>query len=932
VQKSQANEAGELSAVEAQAVNAESVERVPEVISQTGEPAQEAVAAVPRSQAGELPAVEAGAVDAEAVERVPEVSSQAGEAAQEAVALPRSQVVEQPAVERQALEPEALEPEALQPEALQPEALEPEELKPEALKPEAMERTTEVTAGTEEPALEAVAVQTSQALCAATRGQLLSGFFEERPEAEIRALEPEASEHITEVIGQTGEPEAVAGQKSQATPPAIGRHLPDEGTQIKAVTPVQRSDVGSQMKATPAACAPEFMDEGSPTREISLAQATPAAVGTQDKIQDMEDEPKQETEIREGGEKIDESQHKDAEEKAEQHPEQQLDGEPQQQQQQQQPESNSNPTAEFVHLLGVDANGTHDPQVFRMKRDQPLKRLANTYATFRGLGAAAGEQLRMSTPGKDGLDPKDLDPQATVNSLGLADGDWVTFALVAGSESLPVPGDAAAVPPPQATGTGASVRRQEEPEQPRAKRRKQMPVPEEPGLKQPKKPLTGYFMWLGDNREAIVAASCSSHWSPALSKEAGLRWKNLSAVDKAPYETRAAEARADYDQALADYVAQGGVVKKRGQKDTMVAEQPAKRPKKEPMPKRPWGGAFGVFLAERREEFRKMLPDDCKLGDVTRAASETWKALPDDEKRAYEDVYARNLEDHKKAMEEYRRRHCADPEVPPTPPGLMRQAAVTSGPAKGWKVKSWRSRRGGLKWLIIQPGRGGRSFNNFNELKGGVVDTEVYSQLYNAVRPGLLRRMNERDSNKGRVETPGKRRPGQCSDDTPFKTRRGSPPAPAQPPQRSKMMIAPAPAVKPLADLDWSMMATQAFRPPSKGVNCLAHLVRHSRCAPSAGQLQPAEIHLKDYIMVGRGETCDVILGSSRTPQMLSRNHAAIKRDGNSFTLIDQGSMNGVLVNGEPVHNRHTLQVGDIVTFGVETETPEFDYVFKPLA
>jgi len=869
-------------------------------------------------------------------------------------------------------------------------------LEPQAFELEAPENTAEVIAQAGEPGPEAVAVQKSQVA--------------DLPAVEPQVVEHEAMKHTTKAIAQTGElaPEVVAVQRSQettndavaeaqvepepeavapvaeATPAAVGKQqtdegirevqLSDEGSQIKAslaasAVAVQQPEEGSQVKeATTAAAALQQLDEGCQIKEISLAQATPVAsanqqaedayqikatpavAGTQDKIQDVDDEPKQERELNEGGEKIDESQQlgtertgKDAADKAEpveqalqQHPEQQQEDWPQEQQQQQQqqrqPNSNSKPTSDFVHLLGVDANGTHDPQVFRMKRDQLLKRLANTYANFRGLGATAGEHLRMSTPGKD-----EVDPLATVSSLGLADGDWVTFALVTSSESVPAPGDSGAVPMPHATGTSPSVRKQLQQAKPQAKRQKQMPAPNGCGLEQPKQPLSGFMMWLGDNRELIVTASGSSHWSPALSKEAGQKWKSSSAAEKAPYEIRAAEARADYDQALAEYVAQGGIVKKRRQKDAMAAEQSKKQPKKEPMPKRPWGGAYGVFLTERREEIRQSLPEECKFGDVTRAASETWKALSEDEKKTYEDVYARNLDDYKRAMEEYRRRHCADPEVPPTPPGLMRSAAVTTGPAKGWKVQCWRGRRGGLKWLIIQPGRGGRSFNNFNELKGGVVDTEVYSQLHNAVRPGLLRRMNERDpTTEGCVETPGKRRPGQSSDDTPFKTRRVAPSAPVRPHHQSKVTVAPPLVAKPLADLDWSSMATQAFRPPSKGVthccSCLAHLVRHSRCAPSDGQLQPAEIHLRDFVMVGRGETCDVILGSSRTPQMLSRNHAAIKRDGNSFTLMDQGSMNGVLVNGETVQNRCTLQVGDIVTFGVETDTPEFDYVFEFLA
>jgi len=62
---------------------------------------------------------------------------------------------------------------------------------------------------------------------------------------------------------------------------------------------------------------------------------------------------------------------------------------------------------------------------------------------------------------------------------------------------------------------------------------------------------------------------------------------------------------------------------------------------------------------------------------------------------------------------------------------------------------------------------------------------------------------------------------------------------------------------------------------------------------------------------------------------MLSRSHAEIRRQGPAFVIADQGSVNGVLVNGVSVHGHCALKAGDTVTFGVATDAPEFDYVFE---
>merc|ERR1719323_2175269 len=109
---------------------------------------------------------------------------------------------------------------------------------------------------------------------------------------------------------------------------------------------------------------------------------------------------------------------------------------------------------------------------------------------------------------------------------------------------------------------------------------------------------------------------------------------------------------------------------------------------------------------------------------------------------------------------------------------------------------------------------------------------------------------------------------------------------------------------------------------------CAGHLKRHPRCIFSQEQ-QPPLIHLRDHMLIGRSEMCDVVLDSKRTPAMISRSHALLQCQDGTFSIIDHGSVNGVLVNGESAHNKRLLTHGDVVTFGVPTPNPEFDYIFE---
>jgi pSer/pThr/pTyr-binding forkhead associated (FHA) protein len=67
----------------------------------------------------------------------------------------------------------------------------------------------------------------------------------------------------------------------------------------------------------------------------------------------------------------------------------------------------------------------------------------------------------------------------------------------------------------------------------------------------------------------------------------------------------------------------------------------------------------------------------------------------------------------------------------------------------------------------------------------------------------------------------------------------------------------------------------------------------------------------KDQVMIGRDGSCTLYIDAPN----VSRNHAEIQRQGNSFILIDLGSTNGTTMGGKKIQ-RHLLQDGDVFQIG----------------
>jgi len=166
---------------------------------------------------------------------------------------------------------------------------------------------------------------------------------------------------------------------------------------------------------------------------------------------------------------------------------------------------------------------------------------------------------------------------------------------------------------------------------------------------QPKKATGGGFgQFLAENRAALIK-ECPGQPAVAAVKLASERWKALDEVAKAKYQKMYEAAKQKYDTDLASFLSGGGEMKARKVKK----DKKATKTKDENRPKQPAGGAFGCFLAKKRQDFMKELGPGKAVTAVTKLASERWKETSEADKRPFQEEYEAKAAAYKKAMETY---------------------------------------------------------------------------------------------------------------------------------------------------------------------------------------------------------------------------------------------------------------------------------------
>merc|ERR1719310_999963 len=154
--------------------------------------------------------------------------------------------------------------------------------------------------------------------------------------------------------------------------------------------------------------------------------------------------------------------------------------------------------------------------------------------------------------------------------------------------------------------------------------------------------MTAFFLYTNENRELVQKELGTKNMGP-VAKCLSDRFKGLAASAKAPFDKKAADLKSQYEKDVAAFKAAGGVVgQARKEKRDAKADKAAKKAKKEAnvgKPKKPAGGAYGVFVAMNRAELSKKVPAGAPCTAISKVASEAFKNLSAKEKEVYEAKY-----------------------------------------------------------------------------------------------------------------------------------------------------------------------------------------------------------------------------------------------------------------------------------------------------
>merc|ERR1711972_774934 len=177
---------------------------------------------------------------------------------------------------------------------------------------------------------------------------------------------------------------------------------------------------------------------------------------------------------------------------------------------------------------------------------------------------------------------------------------------------------------------------------------------------EPARPQNAYWIWLSDNRQALIKEIGSGNVG-AVGKLGGERWKAMTGAQKAPYEKKAAEGKANYEKAMEAFKAQGGVPGKRRQekkeaKDAKAAKKELKEARKNSdRPKRPQN-AYWIWLSDNRQALVKEI-GNANVGAVGKLGGERWKALSSAARAPFEKKAAALKAEYDKAIAEWKEKN-----------------------------------------------------------------------------------------------------------------------------------------------------------------------------------------------------------------------------------------------------------------------------------
>jgi len=167
----------------------------------------------------------------------------------------------------------------------------------------------------------------------------------------------------------------------------------------------------------------------------------------------------------------------------------------------------------------------------------------------------------------------------------------------------------------------------------------------------PKRPLSGYFMWMASGiRDKLLSENKGEKVSEVV-KSCGDRWRKMPEKEKKIWQDKSQQEKKVWDKKMEAYKKTNSFkqFQKRKQKAAMMKVKNAKKPKDNNKPKRPLTGFFR-FVSNFRKDHSEM-----KATEVTKAAGAEWKVLSKREKKKYLDAAAREQAKYQKDLKKYQK-------------------------------------------------------------------------------------------------------------------------------------------------------------------------------------------------------------------------------------------------------------------------------------
>jgi len=159
----------------------------------------------------------------------------------------------------------------------------------------------------------------------------------------------------------------------------------------------------------------------------------------------------------------------------------------------------------------------------------------------------------------------------------------------------------------------------------------------------PKKPLTGYFKFLGAKRGSIKEANPKlTH--KELTKQCGVEWNKLDKDGKAVWNEGVKAAMDVYKKKMAEYKTTDLFKEFQAAQKELKAKKIKKKKFKKDInaPKRP-STAYFIFCSKVRKDVVAELPDadKKKIAVAAKIMGKRWKALSEEERQNYKDTGAK---------------------------------------------------------------------------------------------------------------------------------------------------------------------------------------------------------------------------------------------------------------------------------------------------